>query len=839
MRRYLSLFIILVIPYLLSAQAIIQGKIKDVTNNEPLIGAFISLKGTNLVSVSDEKGDYYIITPAPSQPQKLILVVTHLGYRDNFEIVELLPIDDGETIFKDFELEPDPLTLKDVTITANKVEEELQDVPVAATVLDAENLEKRTVSNTEEALQAIPNLITDAYLPSRATFSLRGLASDFTNLGVENSVGLYIDDVFYSRSFNFNQTLIDIQRVEVLRGPQGTLFGKNTVGGVLHIISEKPKFGNYGSIELNAGNFQYFQTRGKANVELVEDKVALRLSGAFRKRDGWLLERNEKVGDENGILFYGGRASLLFKPSEKLEVLLTGNYATDQRADFTIDYKVPDDSLNRLPIDASQMDQFDRKVHQNEEDVFFNRESYGGTARLDYNLGNIHKITSITAFNRSTSAFLRDFDATTVDAAVFGKDAGIKTLSQELRITTPRENRKLFYIAGVYYLQEELSNKDTLAGKPGIAPVWEGLLASFGVPVDLPDNYAESASNGSIVSSTSYAAYVSGSYEISDRIRLNGGLRYNYETKEIEYWQRCNCVPTIPILGSPFLALVAPPIGLESTPIMKDTTNSVVTYNVGMDFKTTDNALLYVNFSRGFKASGFNVGLSPDPDLNRVAFLFEPEFINSYEVGLKLRSGNRFQFNAAAFVTDFKNKQEVVAVGNSIAVSNAKTVQGQGVEGEFTGIWSKFFRTDIALGALNLKYQDFPFPNPDDPFGSSTINLSGNRSFKAADVTFKFAPEFHMDIGRELKLMLRGDLNYVGKAYNDIFNTESLAREPTAVLNARLAISTKHERFSLAIWGKNLTESTYIQHAWSFVFGDHVAVNPPRMVGVELRANFY
>jgi len=844
MKRY-YLFLLFFFPFFLNAQVIIQGTVKDLTNNEPLIGAFITLKGTTYVAVSDTKGAYYIITPAPKEPQKYILVISHMGYRDKFEVVDVLPIDDGETIFKDFTLEPDPLTLKDVTVTANKVEEELQDVPIAATVLDANNLEKRTVSNTEEAFQSVPNLVTDAYLPSRSTFSLRGLASDFTNIGVENSVGLYIDDVYYSRSFNFNQTLMDIQRVEVLRGPQGTLFGKNTVGGVLHIITEKPKFGNYGAIELNAGNFQYLQTRAKANVELVPDKLAMRVSGAFRKRDGWLLERNKDVADQNGTLFYGGRLSLLAKPSDRVEIFLSGNYTTDEKADFTIDYKVPDDSINRLPVEPDQTDHFDRKVNQNEKDVFFNRESYGAMGRVDIKLDEIHTFSSISAYNRSTSAFLRDFDATTVNGGVFGKDSGIETFSQELRISTPRKNRKLFYIAGLYFLKEKITNRDTLAAKEGIAPVWEALYGSVGIPVDLPDTYLEAAQNGSVINSSSYAAYLGGSYEITSRVRINAGLRYTYETKDIEYWQRCfNCTPAFPpgfpVTGSPFMDFVAPPVASEAAPLQKDTINSVLTYNFGMDFKTTDNVLLYINFSRGFKASGFNVGLTPSANFERAALLFKPEFINSYEVGLKLRSNNRYQFNAAAFVTDFRNKQEVVAAGSRISVENANAVQGQGIELEFTGIWSRFFRTEVALGALNLKYQDFPFDDPNDllpPFDQ--INLSGNRAFKAPDATFKLAPEIHTNIGHELKLMIRGDLNYVGRVYNDIFNTKSLSRDPSTVLNARLQISTKHERFSLALWGKNLTNTTYIQHAWTFIFGDHVAVNPPRMVGVELRANFY
>lgn len=834
--KKLLLTILLLTPFWLSAQTIIQGTLKDFTTNEPLIGAFVTIKGLNLTTVSDERGIYQLILPSSNKSQNFILTISHLGYKDAFVAIEVLPIDDGETIFKNIELEPDPLTLKDITVTANRVEEEMQDVPVAVSVIDADNLRKRTVANTEDAFEIVPNLVSDAYLPSRATFSLRGLANEFVNLGFENSVGLYIDDVFYSRSFNFNQTLMDIERVEALRGPQGTLFGKNTIGGVLHVITEKPKFSNFASIELNGGNFRYLQARGKVNYSPIKDKLAIRATGAYRSRDGWLLEKNEKVRDQNALAFYGGRVTMLYKPDDKLDVLISGTYLKDSKAETTIDYKVPDNGIVLLPIDSSQMDPFDRKVFQNDENVYFKRTSWGGSAKLDYQLDRIHKVTSITAYNGSTSDFLRDFDATSAPAAVFGKNADLGTFSQELRLTTPRENRKLFYTAGLFYLKEILHDRDTLGGQSAMAPVWQAVIARNPVlskvfpPGYPPPNYAEGVRNSGRIKTSSYAAYVSSSYEFSPRVRLNGGVRFTQEDKTVEFWQRCDC--PFKILPN----LVAPTLGSEDVPIVKDVSDKVFSGNIGMDFKTTDRILLYVNFSRGFKGAGFNISLTPDTSSEKIAFIFKPEFINNYEVGLKLRHNNRFQFNAAAFVTDFKNKQEAVAAGNSIFVSNARTVQGQGVEAEFTGIWTDFFKTEVALGALNLKYQDFPFI---DPFTFQPTNLSGNRAYKAPDFTFKFAPELYRSLGTELKILLRFDYNFIGKTYNDIFNTEGLARKASGVLNGRLTISTKNERFSLGLWGRNLTNVTYIQHGWSFVFGDHVSINPPRMMGVELRANFY
>lgn len=838
MKKYILLCSIFIFSLNANAQTILQGKITDLANGNPLIGVFVSIKGMKLAAVTELDGTYQIILPSVSRSQKLFLFANHLGYIDGLEVVEILPLDDGETIVRNFELEPDPLTLKNITVTANRVEEELQDVPIAATVITAKDMEERTVSDTEEALSMVPNLVTDSYLPSRATFSLRGLASDFTNLGVENSVGLYIDDVFYSRSFNFNQTLMDIERVEVLRGPQGTLFGKNTIGGVLHIISEQPKFDNFAAVELNAGNFNYLQIRGKANIELMDDKLALRVSGAYRKRDGWLLERNVELSEENGISFYGTRASLLYKINDKIDFTVKGTYTKDDKADFTIDYKTPDDGVDRIPVLVnSEIDETiskDRKVFQN-EDVFFNRENYGGVGKLNVKLDNIHTLSSITAYNSSESEFLRDFDASTANVGTFGKASEINTFSQELRIATPRENRKFFYVGGLFFLNEKLSNSDTLRAREDMVPIWENAIEqATGFEVTLPEDYEEAVYNNSQIDSKSYAAYLSTSYEFSERIRLNAGLRFSREEKSIDYYQGCQCID-FPI--QPMALLVAAPAGSAEAPLTKTIDNNALSGNFGLDFKTTDKILIYVNFARGFKGGGFNVSLSPEQDISKLPFEFKPETINSYEIGLKLKANNRFRFNAAAFVTDFQDKQEVVAVGNTVIVANADAVQGQGAEVEFTGVWTDFFRTNVALGALNLKYTNFPFDNPFTP--NVTENLSGNFALKAAPFTFKFSPELYTKVGKELKMLTRLDYNFVGKTYNDIFNTEGLAREATGTLNARIALSTKNERFGIALWAKNITDETYVQHGWSFIFGDHVAINPPRTIGMELRVNFY
>lgn len=830
MKRIPSIFLLfMAFSFPLNAQIILQGTVKDVTNNEPLVGAFITVKGmSGAIGVAELDGTYRLLVPTPSESRNIIVSVSHLGFVEKKDVVELLPIDDGETVILNFDLEPDPLSLKEIRVTANKVEEELQDVPIAISVLDAANLEVRSVSTAEQAFEVVPNMIFDGWLPGRPAIALRGMWTASVNPGLENSVGLYIDDVFHSRAFGYNSTLMDVERVEVLRGPQGTLFGKNTIGGLLNIITEKPKFGNSAAVELSGGNFNYLQARAKGNLEVVEDKLAIRATGAFRKRDNLIQIDDPEVADEQGTLNYGGRFSLRYKPNDRIDWILRANYNRTDRGDMTNEYRTPFHGIDLLPIRPEETDPKDRRSFINETESGYDARNYQFSSHIDYKLGNVHTLTAITSYFDTESLLDWDLDNSSANGTFYRRSDEVSTFTQEIRIATPRENRKFFYVAGLYYLADQVINNDSLAAKGGIADAWKFALQNPDLPIN-EENYFEYVNVDGTVDGSSFAAYVSSSLEISERIRLNGGLRYTIEDRSVEYSQ-------IPF--SPFglmAGLVAAPIGVDE-PIKREVTDRVFSGNFGIDLKTTDNTLLYVNYSRGFKGSGFNLTFNPDPDPEKAAFLFKPEFVNSYEVGIKMSTSNRIKLNAAAFVTDFKNKQEAVAAGTAIFVRNAKAIQGQGLEGEMIAIWNRFLKTDISLGFLNLRYLDFPFV---DPVTLEQTNLSGNRAPRAPSLTFGISPEVHFPIGTDLKALVRVGYDYTSKAYNDIFNLDNIAREAAGILQARFTIATANQRLKLSLWGRNLTDVAVFTNGNSFFYGDYVSLNPARTLGVELRLNFY
>jgi len=368
----------------LEAQTILRGQVTDDADGEALVGVQVFADGTPAFTETDERGNYELQIPYKKDQVYQLVRFQYLGYAEYSDFYRVTPDAKLFESEEDIKLTSQAVKIEDVIVTANKVEEEMQDVPIAISVVDALEIEQKTASSVAEAFFAIPNLLTESYVPGSFSFSLRGLNSDFSNPGIENAVGLYIDEVYFSRAYHFNSSLMDIERVEVLRGPQGTLFGKNTIGGVLHVLTESPKMGNSGALELSGGNYSLLQLRGKGNLMLAKDKLAIRFTGAYRKRDGWLLiENNDRAKAANKTQFYGGRLSLLYKPSDKLKITIKGTKSEDLKAENPLDY-MPRIFGPAFP--TVDNDPLNRRSSPNFQDPKYTRSIIGGSAKLEYQL---------------------------------------------------------------------------------------------------------------------------------------------------------------------------------------------------------------------------------------------------------------------------------------------------------------------------------------------------------------------------------------------------------------------------------------------------------------------
>ncbi len=800
-------------PVLAQGQpTVLTGRVLRASNGDPLVGASVFVKGTKRGVITNRLGRYQITFTEP-----VTIVARFVGFRD----IEVQLEPTGKTINQNFDLVSNETQLADVLVAANRQDEYLQQVPIAATVIGRRDLERRSIYNTMEALNNTPNLITDSWLSSQVSFSIRGLSTVFDNVGFESTVALYIDDVYSSRSFAFNQTLMDIDRIEVLRGPQGTLFGKNTIGGVIHVISEKPDMNNSGQIELNYGNYNFTQVRAKFNQQLIKNKLAVRLTSALSLRNGYITDQVPTIEALNKTNFFGLRGSLLYTPNDRVTLTMRGNYGRDNKAENTFVYASKPD-YNPVGLRADD----GLNTSQNIPNAF-NRDQYGGMGKLEIRLGR-NTLSAISAVNNSTDSYYGDNDVSAADVTRWGRSQALRTFSQELRLNSPRD-QKFAYVAGLYYLNERISATDTFTLNKGFLPVAAELL---GKPVANAGQFtSEGYTTNSFIQSQSAAGFVSGTLELTPKLRLSGGLRLTSETRQLAYYQQ---IRNQVVNGKPFnlINLYAVNVGSKASPETRQVTNVALSFDVGLDYRFTSNLMGYAKFVRGFKGAGFNT--SPIKDSNSGGLVFRPEYVNNYEIGLKAKPSERIQVNGAVFYTDYKDKQELLDQGTQVRIANAPLTRGYGAEIEFLAMLSRF-RIDVSAGYLNLKYIDFPFGNDDN---GQPINYAGNRLLKAPDVTFSVAPEYNMPLSDKLRLRVGLNLNHTGKAYNDVSNSEVIARVSASILNGRVAIVPTDGRWSLAFWGKNLTNKLYIQHGWEYDWGNQIAWSRPRYYGVEVYLNF-
>ncbi len=812
-----KIILALLCPIVMFGQSItFSGKVTRAESGEVLIGASVSVKGTTRGTITDASGKYRL----NAKGEDVVLIAKYIGFKDREITVK---VNGREKITVDFAMVSNDTQLQDIVVTANKTEEYLQKINVAATVISSKDIEQRTSYSTLDALKDAPLVLTDSWIASQTSFSIRGLANNFDNVGFESTVGLYIDDVYFSRGFAFNSALFDIDRIEVLRGPQGTLFGKNTIGGVVNVISEKPEWANNGQGEIVYGNYNYLQLRGKWNYELIKNKLSMRLTGALTRRNGYIKDPNPAINASNGNNYNGLRGTLFYNPNDKTDVTFKAYYGRDSKTEQTMIYLSGQDE-NPLGVPASDIDSYSANTPQT-----FYRNQSGGMVRLNRKVGE-NTFTSISAFNSSEDFVKQDFDETIVDVSRWGRKQNLKNFSQEFRLASPRtDDRTISYVGGLYFLSERIKGLDTSSINEGFLPFARKYLNS-----KVPDikGFQETYDVHSDIQSVSFAAFASGSYKLSDKLKLNAGARLTAEARKFSFYQN---IGYFNYNGKPvkLMDTYAAQVASAQNPLIRQTNDNVLTYDISLDYKVNPYVLTYVKYVKGFKGTGFNTSVTRD--VTGSALVFKPEYVTSFEAGFKSKFSNRMKLNAAVFYNNYLNKQEFLDQGETVTIVNADKTGGMGAEAEFSAML-KGFRVDISGGVIDMKYKKFIFGKDEN---GELIDFSGNKLLKAPNVTLSVAPSYTYNLIDKYKLLVGLSINHVGKAYNDISNSEIIARQPSTILNSRISIMPKNGKWSVALWGKNLGNQLYYQHGWEYSWGSQASLSRPRTYGIEMYLNFF
>ena len=699
--------------------------------------------------------------------------------------------------------------IEEIIVTAQKRAESVQDVPIAITAFSAEGLAARGIDGLGDLAQNTPSLSFGNFPDLKLSpIALRGISASSGSAGQDPAVGIYVDEVFLGSGVGANIDMFDVERVEVLRGPQGTLFGRNTVGGVISMTTRKPTREFEGYVLAGYGNYNAVQLRGAVSGPIIQDKLLARVSAQFDDRDGYI--RNDVDGSRGDDQHaWSTRAQLLFLPTDNAEFTLAGEYRkVNQRSKYfeTLSYN-SDQLLPQLlemfglPLNT---DPYDRHVNSD----LATRETLEAwavslNARIDFEDVDF---TSITAYREHDYDNIGDTDMSPLRWFYDGDPEKVWRFSQELRLASSGDSR-LSWIAGLYYYHQRSRNLSFVRLGEDLSELLEVPVMDIGSDADMTLN--------------SYAAYGSLTYKLLPRLDVTLGGRFTYERKKILYSQ----FDPLALLGGQVDNLLGKDNWKAFTPSL----------NVRYHFNPT--AMAYATISRGFKSGGFNDALG---DANGISY--DPEYIWNYEIGAKgTWFDNRLRVNVAAFIMEWTDIQISADDPNTLPfdprTSNAGKAHSRGVELELTAVPLD----GLEIGA-NAAFIDAAYDEGTVPTGANTPGIPLADLPRAPETRLGVNAQYTVPLGG-MALTLRGD--YLYENGSDLLPIEDADAKVGAVglLNARVTLAGEEDRWSIALWGKNLTDKTYKTRLFDLsnqaLIGQKLIVlGAPRTYGVEARINF-
>lgn len=701
---------------------------------------------------------------------------------------------------------PSDPELTDIIVTARKTRETLQETPISITAFTAESLQKSGSSSINDIALRTPGLQYGNFGDIKLSpTSLRGVVGGSGSAGADPAVGYYVDEVFVGQGAGANLDLYDIERVEILRGPQGTLFGRNTIAGVISIITKKPSDTLQASAIASYGNYNALRLAGSVSGPLIADLASAKISAVYNKRGG--TSRNTFLNrDVNSIGNWTVRGQLLFKFSPETDFTLTAEHNEVDQEPLVFDtLRYNNTAAQPNLLDASNfarnLDPYDRRV---QSDIITKERSKGTTVTGTFHarLGSAG-ITNIASYHRHNYFSRTDTDRSPLKLIYDGDPEKVWRFSEELRVAV--ETGPVNWLFGGYFYRQNSKNlsfvelgQDTanLLGAPGLAGIQTGSNAALDVK--------------------SYAGFLNATWQITTQFDVSLGGRYTKEFKKIDYSQ----TDPIDLLGGTF-AVKAKNSFAKFTP------------SINARYRFTDDVLGYATVSKGFKSGGFNDALG---DANGIAF--GPESIVNYELGLKSKLlDNRVTLNMAAFYMKWSKIQitqdnPATPVFDSI-ITNAGAAHSQGVELELTARPADALTLGASVAIQEAKYD-----------GGKAIDGKplGYIPFAPA-YTANLNVDYSIPVGNIGTLSLYGEALLRGRTYLNLSNDADGRVGSHALFNARVSLLTLGEKLNVALYGKNLTNKKYFERIFdltgtSLIGQKFIILNDPRTYGIEAKLDF-
>jgi iron complex outermembrane receptor protein len=693
-----------------------------------------------------------------------------------------------------------------VIVTAEKRSERLIDVPTSISVVTARDIQDKTMIELSDIAAQVPNVQMQgsSLFPN---ITIRGVGSSSgTETGVDPSVVVYVDGVPMGRERAENTPLDGVQQIEVLRGPQGTLYGENTIGGAINITTVKPSDEVTGSADVMFGNLGYVQTSAFISGPLNAgggDNLFGSITGTYRNRDGFI----HNDFDDKNIDYdrdFSGHARLIYNATSRLSFDFSADYLheNDSESLLTTQYFLP------LPLQPAS------RTEDVNSPEFGRRTVYGGSIHATYDF-TWARLDAITSYRGYTSQYAFDSDGTPLpfDAENDIDDANLFT--QEIRLTST-EPGPLQWIAGAYYSHQRLV--DTFNNQ-FFADLGDAL--PFGFPPFAPDYLDQITSRGRIMSNE-YAIFANATYDITPRWRIDGGIRFTYDQKNLVYSQLETALVDGPSIGYYLLQYV--PYANPSF------TESVPTGDISISFKIDDDQTAYAKFSRGYKAGGFNAYLNTAPFSG--PYTFRPEYLSNYEIGYKSSLWDGLvTVNGDLFYDDYTDKQEEIEDIKtfSLVVANAAQATIYGAELETDVHPVDGLTLSGTLGYLDTRY---------GKFNDGASNYTGNSLPSAPSLQYTLSGQYEHDIPgfSGWAGMIRLEMIHDNHSFTDPENTVSLENGAVTYFNGRIGV--ENGKWGFFVWGNNLTSQYHLAGGLNELVAVARGVDLPMTYGGEITYKF-
>ncbi|ODU20345.1 MAG: TonB-dependent receptor [Sphingomonas sp. SCN 67-18] len=725
----------------------------------------------------------------------------------------------------------------EILVIARKREERLVDVPIAISAFGTEEISKLQANDLSGVQGAVPNvnLVQGRGSTSSANIFIRGIGQPDALQTFDPAVGVYVDGVYLSRIQGALFSLADVERIEVLRGPQGTLYGKNTIGGAVNVVSRKPDLVDARVAgDVTYGSYDQWLANAYLSVPLVTDRLALSLAGVYDERDGTVTDplTGRKYNDRNSRTV---RGIVRAKPSDGVELILSGDY-TRQRNGLTLGYGVaplcqtlvnlagfplatqsaecppsalPTITPNVAALPAQPYGPYAYKASTSFNDGEGQRLDHWGTSlTANIDLSDTLTLTSITAYRDLQADFFIDIDATQLEMGDVFVGVDQHQFSQELQLKYDGERMKGVF--GLYYLNEQVNSHQEAYADDLFA------LTALKLPVTFTRFIDDQQRT------RSYAAFGQLTYDFTDRLSLTAGLRYTREKKRYHrFTDTESTLPTLDGLAYEYPQNLPAPFTGDG-----DISFEAWTPSATLSYKPSRDTLLYASAARGFKSGGFNGRVNGVGDITLIVDgtptivpFFKPETVWTYETGAKGSFlGGRVRLSGDAFYSDYKNFQARVGGGNNtglggaLPVLNAGKLRIWGVEADIAVKPTSALTITSSFGYLNADYREFndgrrvpPAAFSCNPTGAKVVC----KPAFAPPITFRLGADYAIPLGAAGSITLGGEGRFVDKQFLSVDNRPGLYEDGYWLANAYVQYDAAGGKYYLRGAVKNLTKTLY------------------------------